>query len=182
MRRRGLADIAHSLFMTISRGTFVSADDKKKMQEVTIEGRRGEKFEGVEHWQPIGHTHVPMDPDDKGQAEVLMAFVNGSSSHPVVIATADRRNRPTNMEKGDVVFYDPRDNRRRVHFTKDNGMVISVPEDTKITQKIGNVTWTLSKDGMEVTGGHIKHDGKRIDSTHTHANSGGTGSSGAPEV
>ena len=88
------------------RGTMVKADDSKKMQELTVSLFEDEKKQSVEHWQPFGYTFVPLQPKDKKHAEVLVAFLGGNGSHPVVIATADRRHRPKNLKPGESARFD----------------------------------------------------------------------------
>lgn len=170
-----------SEYFSISRGTVVSANDGPKMQELTIRDWYGDKKTGVEHWQPAGFVSVPLPPKDGKEAEVLIAHLGGSADHPVVIGTADRRSRPTGAKPGDMIFYDPRDNQRRISFDEDGTLNIAMPSDGKMKMAIGGVSMTLSKDGVDFAGGYIKHNGKRIDAQHKHEQvQPGAGVSGIP--
>ncbi|WP_267355601.1 MULTISPECIES: phage baseplate assembly protein [unclassified Methylobacterium] len=112
----GLAAAARGAMLAISRGTLTKADDSKKLQETEVRTFYGEPFTGVENWLNYGFTHVPLPPDAKGAAEVLVAFLDGSRSHPVVIGIADRRNRPKNLKPGESSHHD--DQRQHVHLTR----------------------------------------------------------------
>ena len=98
-------DAARRAYLGVNRATLVTANDGPKMQELTVRNRFGERVTNVEHWSPAGFSHVPMPPDGKAEAEVLIAHLGGSPDHPVVIATADRRSRPKNLKEGDTVLY-----------------------------------------------------------------------------
>lgn len=155
MIRSDNEDAARRAYIGVTRGTLVKADDKPKMQELTVRGRFGEQMTNVEHWQPYGFSHVPLPPKDDQQAEVLMAYLGGSPDHPVVIATADRRHRPKDMKPGDQVHYDHLGN--TTTFTKD-GITHKTP--LKITHN------TVDKDG-KVMSSVVQHpDGKVTISNH----------------
>lgn len=165
-------DVARRAYLALSRGTVVSADDKPKMQELTIRDRFGDQKRQVEHWQPAGMSMVPLPPQNGKEAEVIVGYLGGSPDHPVVLGTADRRTRPTDAQPGDLIFYDPRNNQRRMTFSESGGngtLKISMPTGSKIVNEIGGVKFELSQNGMDVTGGYIKHNGKRIDADHKHA-------------
>jgi phage baseplate assembly protein gpV len=52
----------------------------------------------------------------------------------------------------------------------------------QIHLKVDGTAYTFKKEGFEQTGGHIKHDNKKIDSTHKHIDvEPGGGKSGPPE-
>jgi phage gp45-like len=146
--RASAAEAARRVFLAITRGTVVKADDAHKMQELEIRGIAGERWQGVEHWQPAGFRHVPMPPDENGEAEALVALINGSRSHPVVVAVADRRSGSvTGLDEGDICFYDPRNPLRRVHFTKTGGLKIQAEDGTVVNVKLGQ-TQVTAPDGL----------------------------------
>lgn len=106
--RSGGDDAARRSYLGVSRATIVEADDKPKMQELTVRARVSEQWTNVEHWQGYGSTYVPLPPDKDGEAEVLLAYLGGSPDHPVAIGVADRRHRPKNLKPGDVAHHDHR--------------------------------------------------------------------------
>lgn len=161
-------DVLRRAYLSLVRGTFVSADDSKKMQEMTIRDRFGEIQEGVEYWQPHGFTHVPLPPDKKEQAEVLVAYLGGSAEHPIVVSVADRRHRPKNLKPGDVAFFDHRKQITTYHkdgITKSSPLTVTtnVVDDkgkvlSSIVQHKGSQKVTIStKDGatLEMNGPNI---------------------------
>lgn len=172
--RSSVMDAARRIYTGLSRGTFVSADDTKKMQEHTIRDRFGEIQQGVEYWQPHGFSHVPLKPDKDEQAEVLVAYLGGSPDHPVVIATADRRHRPKNLKEGDVAVFDHRKQTMTYHkdgITKSSPLTVTtnvVDDEGKVLSSIvqhkGSQKVTISsKDGaiFEIDGPNItKKPGK----------------------
>ena len=64
---------------------------------------------------------------------------------------------------------------------EDAGVRISV-EDGALTVTAGGVTFTVSADGLNTTGGQVTHDGKNIGSTHKHTDvTPGAATTGTPE-
>ncbi|GGC68634.1 phage baseplate assembly protein domain-containing protein [Chelatococcus reniformis] len=177
--RSGPADMSRRAFLGLMRGTVIAADDAKKLQELTVKTHYGDQWSGVENATlTYGFHAVPLPPKDGQHAEVIVGAMGGSSSHPVVLGMIDRRHRPKDWQPGEVGLHD--DQGQQVRITRD-GVVITAPEGKTIKQVIGGVTFTLSKDGLDVTGGRITHDGKHIDGTHTHTNvQPGAGNTGEP--
>jgi phage gp45-like len=167
--RSTLSDAARRAYLGITRGTLVAADDKPKMQELTIRDRFGQKKTNVEHWHPYGMTHVPLPPKDDKEAEVLIAYLGGDESHPVVIATADRRHRPKDLKEGDVASHDHRGQTTVMHkdgvthtspltithnVVDDKGKVLSTIVQHKDGKKITFTTKdkaTIEMDGPNIT-------------------------------
>lgn len=161
-----LHDAARRAYLGITRGTIVSSDDKKKLQEVTIRDRFGEKKTNVEHWHPFGFTAIPRPPKDNQEAEALVVYLGGSPDHPVVIGTADRRYRPKDGKEGEVILHN--DVAGQEIRIGGNGIIMSLPSGKSFTIKAGGVTFKLSEEGIDIKGGFIKHDGKLIDKDHKH--------------
>ncbi|GJD58348.1 phage baseplate assembly protein domain-containing protein [Methylobacterium dankookense] len=132
-------DAARRAYIGVSRATLVKADDKPKMQELTVRARFGEQWTNIEHWQPYGVTSVPLEPKDGQEAEVLIAYLGGSPDHPIALGVADRRHRPKDMKPGDIAFHDHRG--QITTFTKD-GITHKTPMTIthNTTDKDGNVT------------------------------------------
>lgn len=150
--------------MTIARATIKSVNDKTKLREMDVEALQGEKLPGVEHFESYGLSAVPVASDGSGKAEAIVAFVGGSRSHPVVVAWGDRRSRPKGRQPGDVTLYHSGGD--EIHMTE-SGMNIK-SAGNPITMSLGGVTFKMSSDGLEITGGTIKHNGKDIGDTHVH--------------
>ncbi len=151
--RTGGDDAGRRAYLGVTRGTVVTADDKPKMQELTVRARFGEQWTHIEHWHPYGVSYVPLPPDEKGEAEVLVAYLGGSPDHPIVIGVADRRHRPKNLKPGDIAHHDHRG--QMTVFTKDGVRHVSplkithdtVDKDGKVTSSVvqepsGKVTIT----------------------------------------
>ena len=132
MRENGKS-AARRAYLGISRGIITKSDDSKRMQEVGVEGFKGEAHSDVEHWHPFGFSSRPKAPDGGKHAEALIAYIGGSRSHPVVIATADRRHRPKNLREGEACLHDS--SGQEVRLTED-GIVVSSAK--KITMKVGD--------------------------------------------
>lgn len=112
-------DTGYRAHLTLSRGNIVSVDDSKLMQTVTFRGLTNELLT-VERFQTYGHTSVPKPPDDAAgakAAEVVIGFVAGDRSHPVLVATDDRRYRMKNLKSGEVATHD--DQGQNVHVARD---------------------------------------------------------------
>ena len=70
-------------------------------------GLQNELLTGVENFaHAFGHYAVPVPPDKTSKAaELIMGFLGGNRSHPVVLAHIDRRFRPTKGEDGQIGHY-----------------------------------------------------------------------------
>ena len=167
MMRERASEAARRVYTTLTRGWLVKPDDSKRMQELTIRDRFGVELREVEHWQPYGVTAVPKPPADDKQAEVLIAYLGGSPSHPVVIATADRRSRPTNMEPGEVALHDDQGQAVRIgragivlqggpskkplSFSAGNAIVTIA--DGQVTVAVGGMSLTVLPDRVKIGAG-----------------------------
>lgn len=83
-----------------ARAVVKLVSDGTQMQGLQIGVLKGETIEGAEHFQPYGFSSVPL-----AGAEGIALFPNGDRGHPLVVAVADRRYRPTGGEAGDVTMY-----------------------------------------------------------------------------
>lgn len=84
----------------VARAVVKLVSDVTKMQELQVGVLDGETVEGAEHFQPYGFSSVPL-----AGAEGVALFPNGDRGHPLVVAVADRRYRPTGGEAGEVTVY-----------------------------------------------------------------------------
>lgn len=152
--RSNTRDSATGLSITVSRGRFVAADDTKKMQEAQIQVFHDEVHDGIERFQQYGHSSVPLPPDPNGPqaADVLIGYLGGSRSHPVIIAVDDRRYRPTNQKPGDVGQYHYKG---AAAFFTDAGWVFNAGDGKlPVSWTIGDlmVTWADGKATVQVGG------------------------------
>jgi phage gp45-like len=182
MKRSSTRSTADRMGGAIARGTLEKVSDTPRMQEVDVKLAHGEPANGVELFQPYGFTGVAQPPTTEGgkkrKAEVVLLFPTGSRSHPIALMVGDRRYRLKGLQNGEVALHD--DQGQKVHITR-TGIVNEAPEGKTITNKVGGVTMSLSKDGLDVTGGYIKHNGKRIDAEHRHDGvQPGSGTTGEP--
>ncbi len=164
--RSTLSDAARRAFVGISRATLVKADDSKKWQELRLRGEIRRDFSNVEVAHPYGFTAVGKPPaDDKTSdvAELVIAYLDGDMSHPIVLVVGDRRYRLKNLQEGEVALYD--DLGQKVHLTR-NGIVIDAGDQKKpITVKCGNATFVV-QDGKikgDVSGTPIAVSPNRVD-------------------
>jgi phage baseplate assembly protein V len=118
----------------ITRGVVTLIDDSQAVQLLQVKLAGGRTLSGVERFETYGLTSrlLPQDADGKA-AEVVAVFINGSPDHPVVVASADRRHRPDDMDPGDVVLYDSRGN--RVHLKSGS---LEVTAATELVLKVGS--------------------------------------------
>jgi len=155
--RSTVMDAARRVQTSASRATLRKADDKHHWQEVDVDVMASETHTGVERAQAYGFTNYPADQDEeeedqKGQskqggngggkddsgqwgeqpkgdsAEPIVLYLNGSRSHPVVIAIDDRRHRLKELDQGDVAQYRLKDDRQQFLMHKD-GTYLSTRED-----------------------------------------------------
>lgn len=98
--RHLLRPIAVRAANTVARGVVRIVDDSTKMQLVQIGVLAGETIDNAEHFQPYGFSSVPL-----AGAEHVTVFPNGDRSHPLTIAVADRRYKPTGRQPGDVTMH-----------------------------------------------------------------------------
>lgn len=152
MRRSSSSDAAKRAYLGSSRATITKVDDKKKMQEVTIDGVADERRQGVERPQNYGFSSNPLPPSENGDAaEAIMMGLGGSRSHPVIIAIDDRRHRPKDIKSGESLMYD--DQGQKMHLTRE-GIVVSAPK--KITFVVGKSTIVMEPGSITITGSAIK--------------------------
>lgn len=97
---RAMRPLATRVANTVARAVVQLVDDDAKMQLVQLGVLAGETLDGAERFEPYGLTSVPL-----AGAEAVAVFPNGDRSHPLVIAVADRRFRPTGGDAGDVILY-----------------------------------------------------------------------------
>ena len=93
--------------LSLARGIVHAFSDTPKLQTVDFRGFQNELITTAENFaHAFGHYAVPVPPDEQSKAaEVIMAFLDGNRSHPVILGHIDRRYRPTKGENGQVGHY-----------------------------------------------------------------------------
>ena len=84
----------------VARGVVKLVNDGEKLQDVQLGVLEGETVPDGEHFQPYGFSSVPL-----GGAEAVVLFPDGDRARPLVVATSDRRHRPTGGQPGEVCMY-----------------------------------------------------------------------------
>ena len=152
--------------LNLARGIIHAFSDSPKLQTIDFRGYQNELLTGVENFSAtFGHYSVPMPPDQQTKAaEVIMAFMDGNRSHPVILGHIDRRYRPVNGENGQVGQYHPSKAMamfRDAAFTHDAGPAkkphqvlvgstnVSAADGSHMT-KVGSTT-VLKEDGKVTT-------------------------------
>lgn len=149
---------ARRAFLGIMRGTLEQTDVTKKLQELTVSLFKGEKKQSVENWgQFTGYASRPAAPtkDANGReqkAEVLVGFLGGNGSHPVVLGVVDRRNKPpVELAEGESVYYCPKGS--YTHYKADGSRVDrGSGGSTVVHDKDGNITMTPASGGKLMMG------------------------------
>src|SRR5690348_16559691 len=115
-----LRPIRTRLFNIAMRGVVRLADDGKKLQTLQVSVDKGTDPVGnAEHHQPYGFSSIPL-----AGAEAVVIFPNGDRGHPLVVATSDRRYRPTGGKAGEVTVYN--NVGAKITMTKD-GDIVATP-------------------------------------------------------
>jgi phage baseplate assembly protein V len=116
--RETVRGAARRAYLAIARGTLKEADDKKKLQELSISLFAEETKVQVERFQNYGTTSVPKKrKDEENAAEHITAFLGSNRSHAVIIVLDDRRYRLYGLEEGESALYD--DQQQKLHFKRD---------------------------------------------------------------
>ena len=157
-----IRDLGNRVMMMFGRGVLRNVNDANGRQQLQVELLKGELRDGVEHMQNYGFTSHP-----KG-GDVAVAFIGGNREQGIVLVVDDRRYR-ISLEPGEVAIYDDQGNkiellREMIKVTAVAKVQIAAPD----IEIIGN----LKIQGNIDSTGTITNNGKRVDSTHTHANGG----------
>lgn len=156
----------------------VDDDHKDKVQYAEAEGLYGEKWKQVIRVQPHGFSSVP--PKD---SHAFAIALGGKRDALAIFGGEHPDHKPKKLGAGNSAFYNA-DGTIMKMIGKDSSLEQEgehVHKCKSITIKCGDTTLTLTKDGLHLKGGYLKHDDHKIDSTHKHTNSGGTGTGGPPE-
>lgn len=108
MTKRDLAGLLEQLLHPVrtrlaniaARAVVRLVKDATNLQSLQLGVLADEDIDDAENFQQYGFSSVPMP-----GAEAVAVFPNGDRGHPLVIATADRRYRPTGRAPGEVTLY-----------------------------------------------------------------------------
>lgn len=171
------------------RYILVETDDSGAQQFVKVTGLMGQTIGKAVRDLPFGFSsHVP--PGGEG----LVAAMGGGHDRAHVHGPQHPKWRPRKLPVGATRIHDA-STTNHVHI--DSGtlrvqhasrVLLKVGDDVTITMNgnsitaaVGGISLRIDAGGFHFTGGAITHDGHRVDKTHKHVNSGGSGLSGVPE-
>jgi len=157
-------DLGNRVMMMFGRGVLRGVNDSNGRQQLQVELLKGELRDGVERMQNYGFTSHPLGGD------VAVAFVGGNREQGIVLVADDRRYR-ISLEAGEVAIYDDQGN--KIELLRDMVKVTAVTKVQIVAPDI-EIIGNLKIQGNIDSTGMITNNGKRVDSTHTHA-SGGAG-------
>lgn len=159
-----LREMGNRVMMMFGRGVLRAVTDTGPRQQVQVELLKDELRDGLEHMQNYGFTSHP-----KG-GDVAVAFLGGNREQGIVLVVDDRRYRIP-LLAGEVAIYDDLGN--KIELLREMVKVTAVQHVEVVAPTI-KMIGNLEVIGNIDTTGTITNNGKRIDSTHTHA-SGGSG-------
>ncbi|MGM5087995.1 phage baseplate assembly protein domain-containing protein [Rhizobium sp. 814_E9_N1_1] len=144
----------------VRRATLKNIKDDGQTQTCSVEVAEGVWRDDVEIMQPYGFaSHVPQD----GALAIVLA-VGSDEGDIVVLPVANPSKRLGKLGEGDVGLYGQHGDR----MTISDGGTIELQAGASVSVKISGVTFVVSADGVDITGGHVKHNGKNIGDTHIH--------------
>jgi phage baseplate assembly protein V len=169
--RGTVRDVATRVFLALTRGTATRADDSREMQTIDLRGLHNEALAGVERFQDYGFTSVPKPEDGSGEAELIVAFIQGNRSHPIVIRVDDRRYRLKGLQPGESSQYD--DQGQQVYVSRSGIQILGGASNLPVTVTVGNSTFVISNGTISATIGN----NLMFQATNEFVDIGGTGGS-----
>ena len=145
--------------LNLARGTVHASSDKSKLQTIDFRGYDNELIPGVENFgMPYGFSSVPLPPNKQTKAgEVVVAFLGGNRSHPIIIGYNDRRYRPTGWNPGESGLHDHQG--QMVHVANGGIQVTGGPKKLPLTITVGSSTVTIADGTITLKGDKIVLDG-----------------------
>jgi phage baseplate assembly protein V len=161
-------DLGNRVMMMFGRGVLRGVNDSNGRQQLQVELLKGELRDSVEHMQNYGFTSHPQGGD------VAVAFIGGNREQGIVLVVDDRRYRIP-LQAGEVAIYDDQGN--KIELLRDMVKVTAVQHVEVLAPTIKLIGDLELVGNMKILGnidstGTIKNNGKFVDSTHTHSNSG----------
>lgn len=144
----------------IRRATLKNIKDDGQTQTASVEVAEGVWRDDVEIMQPYGFaSHVPED----GALAIVLA-VGSDEGDIVVFPVSNPSKRLGKLGAGDVGLYGQHNDRIVIN---DDG-TIELQAGESLSVKIGGVTFAITAEGIDITGGYIRHNGIPIDDSHRH--------------
>lgn len=115
---RLMAPLRRRVALMVGRAVLRVIDDERRLQEAQISLLAGElvgKAERVQEWGFSSRPHAG--------AEAVAVMVGGLRAHPIIVATDDRRHRPTGLKPGESTHYD--DQGQEVRIERDRIVIRS---------------------------------------------------------
>jgi phage gp45-like len=163
-------DVAHRVYLALTRGVLMKADDNHLLQQTDIElfAEQEQKI-ACERFQEYGFSSYPIQQAQQQQgqggaggqgggqssngggnkgtynhpAEIMLGCLNGIRNHAVVFHCDDRRHRLKNQQEGEVAIYD--DQFQRVQLRRDQ-IWTEAPKPNKIVSVVVKETRDYGKD------------------------------------
>ncbi|PTT04326.1 phage baseplate assembly protein V [Pseudomonas sp. HMWF006] len=157
-----IRDISNRVMMMFARGVLRSVNDSNGRQQLQVELLKDELRDGVERMQNYGFTSHPTGGD------VAFAAIGGNREQGIVLVVDDRRYRIP-LEAGEVAMYDDQGN--KIELLRDMIKLTAV-QHVEVEAPTIKIIGNLEVVGNITTTGTITNNGKHVDSTHTHSNSG----------
>lgn len=178
--REVLRPIRDRVMLMVGRCVIEAATDENLAVELQLSALSGETLSKVEQLLAYGFTSQPMPPDENGKAEGILAAVGGNRLHSVVIATEDRRFRPSGeCGPGESIQYDHQGS--RIHLKAGEEVLIRASDGgagTLVTIESGQVVIdapTVTINGDLVVNGDVSDSAGSMAAirtgynSHTHA-------------
>lgn len=144
----------------VRRSTLKNIKDDGQTQTASVEVADGIWRDDVEIHQPYGSaSNTPED----GALGLVLA-VGGDEGDLVILPIANPSKRMGKLPKGAVGNYNEHGD--KILILPDG--TIQIAAGSALNVKIGGVTFRVSADGVDITGGTVKHNGKNIGDTHKH--------------
>jgi phage gp45-like len=97
---RATAPLRHQVNAMVSRVVVDAINNASKCQQLKVVALADEVLDDVEHFQPGGLTHHPLN-----GAEGVIVCVGGDRDHAIALGVANRSARPTGGAPGETVLY-----------------------------------------------------------------------------
>ncbi|MHC2481348.1 phage baseplate assembly protein domain-containing protein [Rhizobium leguminosarum] len=144
----------------VRRGVLKNIKDDGQTQTASVEVAEGVWRHDVEIMQPYGSaSHVPAD----GSLAVVLA-IGGDQGDLVVMNVSNPSKRLGKLPEGAVGNYNEHGD--RVLVLPDG--TVQVAAGTALDVSVGGVNFRVSAEGVDITGGHVRHNGVNIGDTHFH--------------
>lgn len=162
-----------------ARGRITAVYDDKGVQKVDVKMLSGEVHTGVERFQQSGLTTHPM-----AGAEVVVSYMGGNRTHPIVTAVEDKKRRKKNLKAGGAALQDLSGAGVEVVTESDgllvnsNGQPLTMRFDDGTTLTMGGGEVRIKKGDAEVTISDtslVAKKGLLVQITPTRVDLGGTG-------